>query len=104
MVLLRYLGTEGSGASNSNQRNGFRMGHGTAETYRKRVVTAIQALKDEFVTWPKEEERKAIARRIEELDGTLFPLAFTPETEDAPDYKGNHYSLVYKTAWKRPPW
>lgn len=26
------------------------------------------------------------------IDGTLFPLAFRPQTEDAPDYKGRKYS------------
>jgi hypothetical protein len=53
------------------------------------------------VFWPSEEERKEIAARIRHdfdwpncnrlIDGTLFPLAFTPQTIDAPDYSGRKY-------------
>ena len=38
MTWLKYVGTEGSGASNSNQRNTFRISRGTAEAHRRRVT------------------------------------------------------------------
>jgi hypothetical protein len=40
-VFLKYVGTEGSGANNSNQRHTFSVGYGTAELYRERVTTAL---------------------------------------------------------------
>jgi hypothetical protein len=101
MVLLKYLGTEGSGSSNSDLRNMFGIGKGTAEVYKERAVKAICSLKSETVFWPEEEERKEIAARIMRqfdwpnciglIDGTLFPLALAPQTEDAPDYSGRKY-------------
>jgi hypothetical protein len=41
MVLLKYLGTEGSGTSNSDLRSMFGIGKGTAEVYKERAVKAI---------------------------------------------------------------
>lgn len=35
MVFLTSVGTEGAGGSNSNQRNNFSIGYGTADIYRK---------------------------------------------------------------------
>jgi DDE superfamily endonuclease len=101
MTWLRYVGTEGVGASNANQRNTFGVGYGTAAAYRDRVTKAIRALSKEYVYWPDEEEREAMAKEVLKkygfphcvsiVDGTLFPLAFEPETEDAPDYSGRKY-------------
>jgi hypothetical protein len=101
MVLLKMLGTEGSGASNPNLRHVFRIGRGTHDFYQKRVIEAIKRLKDKYYNWPDLKERQEIAARFEEnfdfpnlvgiADGTLFPMAFTPETDDAGDYKGRKY-------------
>lgn len=98
MVFLKYIGTEGSGSSNSQLRQDFRIGHGTAEIYRNRVITAILDLKHQVIQWPDVHERKKISRRIFEkygwpncvgfIDGTLFPLSFPPQSVDAPDYSG----------------
>ena len=44
MVFLKYVGTEGTGATNSNQRSTFGVGYGTADLYRRRVTTAIRGL------------------------------------------------------------
>jgi hypothetical protein len=41
MLFLKFLGTEGSGGSNANQRNTFEVGYGSVNTYRKRVMKAI---------------------------------------------------------------
>ena len=50
---------------------------------------------------PDEEERKEIAKRamlqynlpncIAVADGTLFPLTYKPQVDDAPNYKGRKY-------------
>jgi len=100
-VLLKYMGTEGTGGSNPDMRNFFHIGRGTALAYRDRALKAIRNLKSQAFTWPDEDERKIIAARIFNefdwpncvgiIDGTLFPLATEPETEDAADYKGRKY-------------
>jgi hypothetical protein len=58
-------------------------------------------LSAEFIRWPDAEERLSISQQIRSkydfphcvgiADGTLFPLAFAPEGEDAPVYSGRKY-------------
>ena len=101
MVFLKYLGTEGSGASDPDLRNIFAIGKGTAQKYRDRCAKALASLADEVITWPDADERKDIAMQffkeygwpnlVSVADGTLFPFAFAPETDDAPDYSGRKY-------------
>jgi hypothetical protein len=101
MVLLDYLGTEGSGANNPRQRSYFHIGRGTAHNARKRARKAILSLGPEYYYWPDEDERKKISERYRKkfnlpncvgvIDGTLFPLLFSPQTEDAADYHGRKY-------------
>ena len=107
MVFLKYVGTEGAGASNGNQRSTFGIGYGTASLYRDRVTKALWSLSKEYIRWPDEDERTEIAREIQQLyhfphcvaivDGTLFPLAFEPYTMDAPDYSGRKYGYSLST-------
>lgn len=107
MVFLFYLGTEGSGANNAGQRNMFAISQGVAQIYRERVTCAILALSDRYLYWPDADERSKIAYEINVLynfphcvaiaDGTLFPLAFEPETIDAPDYSGRKYGYSLST-------
>jgi hypothetical protein len=107
MVFLKYVGTEGTGASNSNQRSTFAIGYGTASLYRTRVMKALRSLSDEYIRWPDENERLDIAREIQHLfhfphcvaiaDGTLLPLAFEPHSLDAPDYSGRKYGYSLST-------
>eukprot|EP00980_Cylindrotheca_fusiformis_P027095 scaffold18779_cov93-Cylindrotheca_fusiformis.AAC.1 len=107
MTWLKYVGTEGSGSSNANQRSTFKIGYGTANVYRQRVTIALRSLSGTYVSWPNEDERQSIARSIFQnydfphcvgiADGTLFPLAFEPETEDAPDYSGRKYGYSLST-------
>lgn len=106
MVLLNYLGTSGSGASNQRQRQMFGIGSGSSEKYRTRCVKAIRSLRKDVLYWPDEEERNQIAKRITTkwdipncvaiADGTLFPLMSEPQSSDAPDYSGRKhlYSLT----------
>ena len=103
MVLLHYLGTSGSGANNPRVRNVFGIGRGTAELYKRRCVTALRSLKDATIYWPDDGEKREIARRIFQssdgdwincigvADGTLVPLTFAPQSEDAPDYHGGKH-------------
>lgn len=106
LVFLHYLGTEGSGQSDKGQRSVFRKGQGSGRQWSRRVCRAIiECLEDDYLRWPDAEERQDISERIRKqhyfpncvglIDGTLTPLAFRPETEDAPDYKGRKvlYSL-----------
>jgi hypothetical protein len=96
---LRYVGSEGSACSNAGMRQAFRFGRGTFPNFLKRWCTAIRSVKEQTLTsWPDEDERKEIAKCFYRdfgfpncvgiADGTLFPFAFRPETDDAPDYKG----------------
>jgi hypothetical protein len=107
MVFLKYIGTEGGGSSNPDLRNTFRMGRGTVDLYKKRVVKAIRSLRDRYYKWPNSDERAQIAERIRKeygfpnccgmADGTLNPLAFEPQTIDAPDYSGRKYGYSLST-------
>jgi hypothetical protein len=100
MTLLHFLGCEGE--SNSTQRNQFKISHGRTEDHRKRVVKALNDLRDKYLFWPDNSERKAIAKRIEKkfffpncvsmMDGTLLPLAITPSCDDAADYNGRKFA------------
>jgi hypothetical protein len=106
-VFLRFLGTEGSGASNHGQRSTFRVSYGFAARCRKRVARAICSLASQYVSWPDEQERKQITKAIFELsqlsncigiiDGTLFPLYAEPQCEDAPDYSGRKFPYSIST-------
>ncbi len=98
MVFFKYEGTEGNGASNSNQHSTFAIGYGTAALYRQRVTKALRSLSSEYIRWPNAKEMVKIGREIQRLynfphcvliaHGTHFPLAFEPQTADAPDYSG----------------
>lgn len=57
MVILNYIGIEGSAASNAKGRDIFHFGEGTVELFRNRVVKAICSLQDNFFKWPDEAER-----------------------------------------------
>jgi hypothetical protein len=95
MVLLKYLGTQGSGGSNPDLRNLFRFGRGSSDLYKQRACDAILSLSDVYYTWPDEEEKKRISERIRRkygipncvmiADGTLHELAFKPQTDDWAD-------------------
>jgi len=105
MVFLKHIGTEGAGSNSRNQRQMFGIGQGTADVYRDRVMRAILKLRPTCCTWPNKEERKKLSRKVKKktgfpnvvgivANGTLFPLAFEPETEDAPDYKGRKHTCT----------
>ena len=101
LTLLKAFGGEGTASSAPNLRDVFGTGRGTNLIYIRRVCCALRKLRDDFIQWPDEEERKEIADRIQVLsdlpncvgivDGTLFPLAMRPQTDDAPDYKGRKH-------------
>jgi hypothetical protein len=104
MVFLRFVGT---GDSQSDQRLVFHIGYGTTGLYRDRVTKALRSLKDRFITWPDAQERfelgyeanvrYSIPHCVAIADGTLFPLANEPETEDAPDYSGRKFGYSIST-------
>ncbi|KAL7458591.1 hypothetical protein ACHAWC_010180 [Mediolabrus comicus] len=102
MVLLQYLGTEGSGASSPRQRAYLKIGKGSANNYRRRVRDAIiRTFGEENYYWPDENERREIAafykrefdlpNCVAVMDGTLLPLEFEPQTRDAGDYHGRKF-------------
>eukprot|EP00978_Attheya_sp_CCMP212_P009530 scaffold22545_cov61-Attheya_sp.AAC.1 len=107
LVLLHYLGTSGSGASNPRVRNVFWIGRGTAQLYCNHCVITLRPLRDQTIYWPGDNEKKVIAcciynkyrwsNCIAIADGTLFPLIFEPKSVDAPDYSGREfaYSLTH---------
>ena len=88
MIFLKYLGTEGTGNSNSDLRNMFRIGRGTNDLYKARVSKAIRSLRSQYYTWPDRNERRMISSRIQKLcslpncvgfvDGAMNPLSTKP--------------------------
>ncbi|ETI44091.1 hypothetical protein F443_11147 [Phytophthora nicotianae P1569] len=63
---------------------------GSIKNYIRRACSAILRLRDITVTWPDDEERSLIARRIQDkygfvncvglVEGTLLPLEFKPRS------------------------
>jgi len=102
MVLLQFLGKEGE--CNASQRNTFKISAGSCQKYRERAVEALVSIRDDYIKWPDEKERKEIAKRIENeftlpncvslMDGTLANLAITPRSSDKSDYKGRKYGYT----------
>ena len=98
LVFLHCLGTSGSGASNPRLRNAFGIGRGTAQLYRDRACVAVRSLHNLAMMWPDHEERVDLAKSIQYeynlpncigmADGTLLPLTYEPQSEDAGDYHG----------------
>jgi len=105
MVLLRYLGTDGSGASLPSLRARYKFSAGTARNHKMRALKAVLSLSSEYYRWPDPKERRQIANRFKDeygwpnlvaiCDGTLNPLLTKPETSDYSDYSGrkHQYSL-----------
>jgi hypothetical protein len=62
LLFLYYLGTSGSGASNSHLRNIFQIGRGTANCYKQRCVKAICWLRDKVIKWPNIAECQEISK------------------------------------------
>jgi len=50
MVFLKYVGTEGNGASGRNQRNTFGIGKGSSDVFRRHVTTAILSRRSVYYT------------------------------------------------------
>ena len=84
MTLLFYLGSSGSGASQSRARDRFHIGKGSRDTYVWRCIRAIRdVLRPLYYKWPDAHEREGIAGEIKEefqlpnclgfADGTLLP-------------------------------
>ena len=102
LCLLHYLGTSGSGASNPRMRGMFGGGRGTYDKYKRRCIKALGSLREQVIFWPDHQERMEIAKRIlcdyyfvnniGVADGTLLPLTYEPQSEDAPDYHGRKYA------------
>ena len=66
MVLLKYLGTEGDGMSNSKARSIFPSGYGSFDVYKDQCVQAIiESLGKTSYFWPSAAERKQIASRFD---------------------------------------
>ena len=63
MLLLHFLGKEGE--SNASQRNQFKVSYGASDKCRDRVVQSLIDIRDEYIKWPTENERKQIALWIE---------------------------------------
>lgn len=88
LVLLKYYGSEGNGASSRALSNFFGVGTGTIDEYRNNALVALLSLEEQTYFWPTPNERKAIANRIKQqwhfpncvglIDGTLLPLASRP--------------------------
>jgi hypothetical protein len=107
MVLLKYLGTQGTGASNPDLRNLFRFGRGSSDLYKTRACEAILSLSARYYSWPDEDEKEKISERIYRkygipncvmiADGTLHELAFKPETDDWADYHGRKHAFSIST-------
>jgi hypothetical protein len=64
MVVLQRLGCHGNGSSLGARSRNAGVGHGSVCLFTKRVFIAILAMKDDVISWPKEEERRDISARF----------------------------------------
>ena len=97
MIWLHFVGHEG-------QSNATQWSRGMCEKARKRIVIAINRIRNDFIHWPDAEERKEITRRIEQefhipnhplmQDGTLLHLGVEPEYGHAADYHGRKFFSI----------
>ena len=102
MIWLHFFGH--GGMTVESQRETLHTCKGLLNLARDRVTNAFNSIHGNWIHWPDSVKRKAIARRIEQefflpncvaiMDGTLFPLEFRPQTEDAADYHGRKFLLI----------
>lgn len=88
LVLLKYYGTEGNGASSINLGTFFGIATGAVDDYKRNALEALLSLEPRTCHWPDEEERKTISSRVMTdymfphciglIDGTLLPLSERP--------------------------
>jgi hypothetical protein len=91
LVLLKYIGTQGSDSANESLTTHFRIGSGTCEIFRRRVLRALIDLESTAYFWPSADERREMSRVMQQqylfpncvglMDGTLLPLEFKPELD-----------------------
>ena len=84
--------------SNSKATAIFPISSGSIDDIKERVITAIIGNLGYIYCWPKDDKRKEIANVFENkffindcidvADGTLLPLAFRPQCDDAADFHG----------------
>jgi hypothetical protein len=99
MVFLHFVGHEST--TDRNQREVFVISRGRITNARIRVTKALIGLRDTYIQWPTEDERKATAERFLKkwgfvnavfiMDGTLLEIAFEPQSDDFSDYHGRKY-------------
>lgn len=70
-VALYRFGAHGNAGAVRRVGARFGIGDGTAMLFTQRVITAINALYDQYVVWPSVNERTQIATRI--MDHSKFP-------------------------------
>lgn len=87
---LDRLGNDGSGVSVARSKLLWGLGHGTVLLYTKRVVKALNDLRDIYLCWPDALERNRISQRMAQkgfpgcvgfVDGTVFPLHKRPAVD-----------------------
>lgn len=88
LVYLYRLGREGADGSTMSIASYFGIGNGTVLNYLARVTVAIKSLKENIITWPDDDEKEDIKRRIRVrygfqncigiIDGTLIGLFQKP--------------------------
>jgi hypothetical protein len=100
MIWLHFFGHEGMTVD--LQRTDLHTCTGLCEQSRERVTAAFNHIHHDWIQWPDEEERKAIANRIEQefflsnavgiMDDTLLKLGMEPCCSDKADYHGRKYA------------
>jgi hypothetical protein len=100
MIWLHFIGHEGQ--TDSTQRDTFFVSRGMCNNARKRVVKAMNNIRNEYIHWPDADERKEISKRVEKefhipncplmMDGTLLRLGTEPQCDDAADYHGRKFT------------
>lgn len=93
-VVLYRFGRCGNGASVMDVSSRFGISEGSVHLFSRRVISALNRIKDKYVIWPNDGESKEISNRlvtkgfpncIGMVDGTLIPFSDKP-LDDHEDY------------------
>jgi hypothetical protein len=88
LVFLCRVGSESSHGGSKGLGIFFGIAKGSVKNYVRRVVAALHEIKEEVVSWPNPEERKAMRNRLSAhgfrhavgiIDGTLIGLDYRPQ-------------------------
>lgn len=103
-VVLERVGCDGNGVSVGRTASRMGIAAGTVQLFTFRVMKSIMELKDRFVKWPSEEERRVCSQYMDDkyclkgaigiIDGSHFHFSQRPAVDGETYWtRKSHYSI-----------